>query len=607
MKRQVLQGLVIMLICFLLGGTYIIYAIGRATNQLECAVTMHQLNDAIKVLQGGIEKVQIDFQQQNFLRKNDLLSLQTATTGLQKNLVNSFNCEGSKELLARLEQLQLRNKEYTLNLNNLLNLAPETIEYQNEVPALLQQGTEFTLVLNFFVNNISGEFTSLSEVLFRDITRLKNLVIFLVIIGPIAILFITAYFLRRFTGSIDTLVQASSVLESGNLDFHINNNLKYEFKQLADSFNSMSRSLKLQRDDLQMARKMYQRLFESAGDGIFILDLAEGREGLIVSANPAAAVMHSYKVEELSGMNIADLSGDNQCHERLRCASSGSWVQYTVQRKKKNGERFLAEVNVGLLNIDELKYALVFSRDITQQKKVETRLQRANQMALVGEMAAGLAHEIKNPLAGIKVTLEVLADELELNDEDQDLFARVINETTRVEKLLKGLLNYARPPKLYYERFDLNTLLDSSIRNSAVAGKTSSRAGVEFVRCFAVDLPQLEADSAQLQQVFLNVFLNAIEAMAEGGEITVSTRKVDEKSLELEITDTGKGIPEAALVKVFRPFMTTKSKGTGLGLAICKRIIEDHGGSIAAGIYPAGGTRFTIILPLNRPEWEEMQ
>ncbi len=607
MKRQVLQGLVIMLICFLLGGTYIIYAIGRATNQLECAVTMHQLNDAIKVLQGGIEKVQIDFQQQNLLRKNDLLSLQTATTGLQKNLVNSFNCEGSKELLARLEQLQLRNKEYTLNLNNLLNLAPETIEYQNEVPALLQQGTEFTLVLNFFVNNISGEFTSLSEVLFRDITRLKNLVIFLVIIGPIAILFITAYFLRRFTGSIDTLVQASSVLESGNLDFHINNNLKYEFKQLADSFNSMSRSLKLQRDDLQMARKMYQRLFESAGDGIFILDLAEGREGLIVSANPAAAVMHSYAVEELSGMNIADLSGDNQCHERLRCASSGSWVQYTVQRKKKNGERFLAEVNVGLLNIDELKYALVFSRDITQQKKVETRLQRANQMALVGEMAAGLAHEIKNPLAGIKVTLEVLADELELNEEDRDLFARVINETTRVEKLLKGLLNYARPPKLYYERFDLNTLLDSSIRNSAVAGKTSSRAGVEFVRCFAVDLPQLEADSAQLQQVFLNVFLNAIEAMAEGGEITVSTRKVDEKSLELEITDTGKGIPEAALVKVFRPFMTTKSKGTGLGLAICKRIIEDHGGSIAAGIYPAGGTRFTIILPLNRPEWEEMK
>ncbi len=105
MKRQVLQGLVIMLICFLLGGTYIIYAIGRATNQLECAVTMHQLNDAIKVLQGGIEKVKIDFKQQNFLRENDLLSLQTATTGLQKNLVNSFNCEGSKELLARLEQL----------------------------------------------------------------------------------------------------------------------------------------------------------------------------------------------------------------------------------------------------------------------------------------------------------------------------------------------------------------------------------------------------------------------------------------------------------------------------------------------------------------------
>jgi len=227
-------------------------------------------------------------------------------------------------------------------------------------------------------------------------------------------------------------------------------------------------------------------------------------------------------------------------------------------------------------------------------------------MVLVGEMAAGLAHEIKNPLAGIKVTLEVLADELELSDEDQDLFARVINETNRVEKLLKGLLNYARPPKLNYEQFDLNRLLDNSIQNMSMTGKTSSKEGVEFVRGFAADLPQLEADSAQLQQVVLNIFLNAIEAMPEGGQITVSTHKRDEESLGIEITDTGKGIPEGVLANIFQPFMTTKSKGSGLGLAICKRIIEEHGGTIEANGYSSGGTQFVVILPCKRHHREAL-
>jgi two-component system sensor histidine kinase AtoS len=461
-------------------------------------------------------------------------------------------------------------------------------------------GNEFSLAVDTFIQGIVGEFTGRSKSLYRDITRVKHLIIFLVIVGPIAILFITAYFLKRFTGSVDTLVQASDILKDGNLDYHIDKELKYEFKQVAESFNSMSHALKLQRDDLQAARTLYQTLFESAGDGIFILDLSEERQGQIISANPAAAAMHGYQDEELPGMNIADVSCDDECPERLQCALSGSWMHYDVERRKKNGELFSAEVSVGQLNLGEHKYALIFSRDVTQRKKEEADLLRANQMALVGEMAAGLAHEIKNPLAGIKVTLEVLADELELNDEDQDLFVRVINETNRVEKLLKGLLNYARPPKLHCEPFDVNQLLDSSIHTMAVAGKTSSPKGVEFVKNFASGLPSLDADSSQLQQVVLNIFLNAIESMPEGGQIDVSTRQVDADSLEINITDTGKGIPEGVLGNIFQPFMTTKSKGTGLGLAICKRIVEEHGGMIEANGHLPEGTRFTILLPLQQ-------
>jgi len=606
MKRQVLQGLTIMLICFLIGGGYIIYAIGDATDQLERAVTMHQTKDSIEGLQRGIVKIQDVLQRQNIPQPGDLALLQTDIDGLKTTIESCMHCEYSKEVLKQLDQLQLLNENYSVRLNELSNLPPGTAESQNLASDILQQGVEFDFVVGSFIDGIGGEFAGRSQSLYHDIARVKHLIIFLVVVGPIAIFFITAYFLKRFTGSVDVLVQASDILKNGNLDYHIDKGLKYEFKQLADSFNSMSQSLNLQRDDLLEARKLYQTLFESAGDGIFILDLAQEQVGQIVAANPAAAVMHGYQVGELPGMNIADVFCDGECPERLQCALEGSWMDYVIERKKKNGQLFLAEVSVGLLDLSEKKYALVFSRDITQKKKEEAKLQRANQMVLVGEMAAGLAHEIKNPLAGIKVTLEVLADELELNDEDQDLFARVINETNRVEKLLKGLLNYARPPQLHYEQFDLNKLLDNSIQNMSITGKTSSKEGVKFVRDFDVDLLQLEADSAQLQQVILNIFLNAIEAMPEGGQISVSTRKRDEESLEINITDTGKGIPEKLLANIFQPFMTTKSKGSGLGLAISKRIIEEHGGTIEANGFSSGGTRFAIILPFNRHHREAL-
>ena len=607
MKRQVLQGLAIMLICFLIGGAYIIYAIGDATNQLERAVTIHQAHDTILALRHGIAKVQNELKLKNKPQASDLVLLQTDIEGLKKTIQSCFHCEYSKGLLIHLGQLQVLNDNYTDMLEQLRKLAPEAEEFQVLTAATIRKGAEFSTAVEAFIKNVSGEFPGRSRTLYHDITKVKHLIIFLVIVGPIAILLMTAYFLKRFTGSVEVLVQASNILKNGNLDYRVDQNLKHEFKQLADSFNSMGSSLKLQQEDLQAARKLYQALFESAGDGIFILDIEEGRNGQIISVNPAAALMHGYQVEELLGMNIKDFSCDDECNERLQCALAGSWLQYEVARRKKDGTMFLAEVSVGLIDMGERKYALLFSRDITQRRKEAAELQRANQMALVGEMAAGLAHEIKNPLAGIKVSLEVLADELELNEEDQELFGRVINETNRVEKLLKGLLNYARPPQLHYERFDLNKLLDYSIQNLSVTGKTSSKQGVDFIKHYATDLPQLEADSAQLQQVILNILLNAIEAMPEGGTIDVTTSRATEEEIEIKIHDSGKGIPQEVIASIFHPFVTTKSKGTGLGLAICKRIVEEHGGTIDAVNPDDGGTLFTIVLPLKNNKREILQ
>jgi len=310
--------------------------------------------------------------------------------------------------------------------------------------------------------------------------------------------------------------------------------------------------------------------------------------------------MHGYRKEELLDMNIADITLDDNCEQRLAYALKRDWVKFLVKRKKKDGTCFLAEASVGQINMPEQNYALVFNRDITQQKKEEKKLQRANQLALVGEMAAGLAHEIKNPLAGIKVSLEVLAEELPLNNEDQELFHQIINETFRVEKLLKGLLNYARPAKLNYSTFDLHKLLDNAVKSVSLARKNSTQHTVEFINHYPTEPLDIEADSAQLQQVFLNILLNAIEEMIEGGEIEISTHLINEEKIQIAISDTGPGIQENRLNDIFLPFNTRKSKGTGLGLAICKRIAEDHNGSIEANNNDSVGATFTVILPLKQ-------
>jgi two-component system, NtrC family, sensor histidine kinase AtoS len=600
MKRQILQGLIIMLICFMIGGSYIIYAIGDATSELERAMTLHKAQGSMMHMQEGVHIIDNSLRRGRPLETNLLNLASTDIKSIEDTIRNCSSCSFSTELLAHLDQLKLSYDQYSKGTKQLLQQPLGSKEYQSLSLHLLQHGTVLNHEITLILRTLAKGTSDTPKSLYHDITKVRHLIIFLVIVGPIAVLLLTAFFLKKFTGSIDTLTNAASLFRGGDLDYRISENLQYEFKDLANSFNSMVSSLKLQRDDLFATRTMYQTLFESAGEGIFILDLAPHHYGRIISVNSAAATMHGYPKEELLDMNISDVTIDDNCEQRLDYALKRDWVKFIVKRKKKDGSDFLAEASVGKINMPEEKYALVFNRDITQQKKEEKKLQRANQLALVGEMAAGLAHEIKNPLAGIKVSLEVLADELVLSNEDKELFHQIINETFRVEKLLKGLLNYARPAKLNYSTFDLHKLLDNAVKNISLARKNSAQGNIEFVKHYPSEPLEIEADSAQLQQVFLNILLNAIEEMIEGGEIEISSTVIDEEMVQIAISDTGPGIQENRLNDIFLPFNTRKSKGTGLGLAICKRISEDHNGSIEADNNESLGATLTVTLPLKQ-------
>jgi signal transduction histidine kinase len=233
------------------------------------------------------------------------------------------------------------------------------------------------------------------------------------------------------------------------------------------------------------------------------------------------------------------------------------------------------------------------------------KMQRAEQMTVVGEMATGLAHEIKNPLAGIKASMEVLSQEPTFTGEDKAVLLKVIEEVKRIESLMKSLLNFAKPPKSQFTPVDVNKILDAAIAFSLTHPSFSSdnSKAIHIKKDFDGQLPATMADPVQLEQVFLNLLLNAGDATPAGGRVMVRTSHDPlAKSIQIEISDTGTGIDEEMIDQIFRPFFTTKPKGTGLGLAISKQLIERHGGDIRVANNSGCGTAFRIVLPLKKSE-----
>jgi len=267
-------------------------------------------------------------------------------------------------------------------------------------------------------------------------------------------------------------------------------------------------------------------------------------------------------------------------------------------RKLKSGE---LDHRVPRLKDEFGELAESFNEMSLSLKEQMRKMQRAEQMVVVGELAAGLAHEIKNPMAGIKVAMSVLSEESYISPEDKSVLQKVVEEITQLEGLMKNFLNFAKPQKPRPEPVNmnqvLNTTLNFHLKHRAVGSGDSGK--IRITRELG-ELPPTLADPTQLQQIFLNLFLNALHAMPRGGELGIRTcLEEDGKTIRIDVSDTGSGIRGDLIDKVFQPFFTTKPKGTGLGLAISRQLIEQHEGTIAAANRPGGGVLFTIRIPVK--------
>jgi len=271
-------------------------------------------------------------------------------------------------------------------------------------------------------------------------------------------------------------------------------------------------------------------------------------------------------------------------------------------RKLKSGD---LDHRISGLKDEFGEVATSFNEMAASLKEQMLNMQRAEQMVVIGELAAGLAHEIKNPLSGIKVTLELLTEETNISQNDKELGILAIQKIKQIESLLKGLLDFAKPPKPQFILTDINRVFEKIVQfaKKHPSFSSSEKKHINVEMDLSPALPQILVDPMQLEQAFFNLILNAIDAMPEGGTLGVKTGfEKNNNTVKLEISDTGKGIDNDRIEDIFKPFFTTKAQGTGLGLAVTRIFIEQNRGTISVESVSGEGAIFKIVLPVNGAE-----
>ncbi len=368
---------------------------------------------------------------------------------------------------------------------------------------------------------------------------------------------------------------------------------------LSERLRSTRQELREKSIDFEDLRVLQEHILRSVGSGILTMDL----QGHITSWNPAAEQITGYGYDEIRklwqdvfGNSIKELFGRTEALKERPFRFDGQVV-------KKDGTTALLGLTASLLKdeANAVRGIILTFQDITKLVEMEDQIRRQERLATVGSLAAGIAHEIRNPLASLSGSIQLLQGGLELKGDDKSLMNIVVRETDRLNTIITDFLEYARPKGLQTEQVELRSLLDETIlllKNSRVYSGL-----ISIVSDVSAGI-QLKGDAQRLRQVFWNLLINACQAMPEGGTLSVSARPVtsveDDRMLcEIIIKDTGRGIPEEQLNKIFDPFFTTKTEGSGLGLAIVYRIIEDHQGTISVGSEPGKGAQFRIRLPLS--------
>ncbi len=348
---------------------------------------------------------------------------------------------------------------------------------------------------------------------------------------------------------------------------------------------------------LEQSQREYRYIVDSINTGIVSID----PRGYVTTCNKAFSQYFGVKSSDLVGKYYPDLraqigTGSSLLVQALQTGQSIALPEFCHE---VNGQDKVFSIECMPLQDESggITGAFALVRDISTQRLIEAKVNRAQQLNIAGELGAGIAHEIRNPLTSIRGFIQLLKGRFTNTSPEQEYLEIMLGELDRANNIIKKFLLLSKPQNPKLELQDLNYLLDDMLK--LVEGEALI-AEVELVRRFSLEVPLMVVETESIKQVFLNLIQNAIQAMPSGGKLTVSTEFLQETNTNVvRISDTGSGIPSHLLGKLGNPFFTTRKNGTGLGLMLSYRIVENHKGKIEVESAEGAGATFTVTLPIS--------
>lgn len=371
-----------------------------------------------------------------------------------------------------------------------------------------------------------------------------------------------------------------------------------EFDQVKAAFEEAAADLKTAHDELTASETKYRQLFEASRDPILIWD-ADGR---ILDINAAGLRLlgfeDRYEARQI-GRTVDLFQEPDAGHRLLQAVDRAGFVEeFEAVLVPRQGSAIdaLLTVNRTAGEDEALRYE-VYIRDITLRKRMEKQMARTEKMASIGQLAAGVAHEINNPLSVISCYSNLIEKSGDVTEQIREDLEKVKKHTLSCKRIVDSLLNFARVSETRRRSADIHSGLESVL---AIFEKQVGKRQVEIRRHYASSLPPVSVDEDKMAQVYMNVLLNAVQAIDDQGTVTIHTAydRVSD-TVRIRFSDTGPGIPAALLGRIFDPFFTTKKDqdGTGLGLSVSYGIVQEHDGDIQVESRPGQGSVFTVILP----------
>jgi len=368
---------------------------------------------------------------------------------------------------------------------------------------------------------------------------------------------------------------------------------------LADQLQQADRSLREKEQGLTRLQAFHENIVQSISSGVFTAD----GSGAITSFNPAAQEATGYTLSQVLRCQWREVFNWHPAQPLHDGTGMAAVSRFEVECKRADGNRLVLGMTVSPLHEQGQQEGLVgVFKDLTQIRDLEEEMRRKEWLANLGEMSAGMAHEIRNPLGALAGAMQMLRKEAAADDTDRRLMDIAIREATRLDSIITEFLQYARPPALNLAESDINKVLAETL--DLVQHEARTRSNITIVTTLASGSLIAQIDQNQMRQVFWNLATNAFEAMPDGGQLTIATgcRQIDAggrkgEVIEISFQDQGQGIPKANLDKIFLPFFTTKKAGSGLGLAAVHRIVDLHGGWIKVESERQQGTRFVVCMP----------